>query len=293
MIFVGLSFLLCAGVCAALAGPLFRRTTMAPGDSDPAEGLKATLSRIEADRAVGLIGDPEADEASLEAKRAALSTPRQAASANDMRRLRFIGVGFLAATPLIVAVMYQMTGAPQAVFGAPPPSQGAPPPASDQDIAAMAPPDRRAAIEAMVAGLAARLEQSPEDVEGWRMLARSYAVMNRPQDVIAANQSLLRHSSGTNEDLTNLAAALIAVHGEGGDGEGVLADTLQTLLAREPENLLALYQLGSVERARGAPAQAVALWRRVLERLPPDAPIRPALEAEIAETEAERGELKQ
>ena len=35
-------------------------------------------------------------------------------------------------------------------------------------------------IEAMVERLAARLEQQPEDVEGWSRLGRSYMVLHRP-----------------------------------------------------------------------------------------------------------------
>ena len=41
-------------------------------------------------------------------------------------------------------------------------------------------------IEGMVEGLAARLQDNPNDLEGWMRLARSYNVLNRPQDALAA-----------------------------------------------------------------------------------------------------------
>lgn len=41
-------------------------------------------------------------------------------------------------------------------------------------------------IETMVAGLAEKLKQSPDDVEGWERLVRSYVVLNRPNDAIEA-----------------------------------------------------------------------------------------------------------
>ena len=44
-----------------------------------------------------------------------------------------------------------------------------------------APGERLAAINAMVARLAARLQQQPDDVEGWARLGRSYMVLNQPQ----------------------------------------------------------------------------------------------------------------
>jgi cytochrome c-type biogenesis protein CcmH len=42
------------------------------------------------------------------------------------------------------------------------------------------PEERRAMIESMVARLASRLEQQPEDAEGWARLGRSYMVLRQP-----------------------------------------------------------------------------------------------------------------
>lgn len=53
--------------------------------------------------------------------------------------------------------------------------------------AADLPPEQRAAmIEGMVARLAERLKQMPDDAEGWLRLARAYRVMGRTQDARAA-----------------------------------------------------------------------------------------------------------
>ncbi|UXN60764.1 c-type cytochrome biogenesis protein CcmI [Phyllobacterium zundukense] len=46
--------------------------------------------------------------------------------------------------------------------------------------------DRAAMIEGMVANLAEKLKQSPDDVEGWERLVRSYVVLNRPNDALEA-----------------------------------------------------------------------------------------------------------
>ncbi len=50
----------------------------------------------------------------------------------------------------------------------------------------MAPEDRMAMIEGMVARLSARLEDNPGDVEGWLRLIRSYRVLGKPDDLDAA-----------------------------------------------------------------------------------------------------------
>ena len=47
--------------------------------------------------------------------------------------------------------------------------------------------DRNAMIEGMVSGLAARLSENPDDLDGWRQLIRSYAVLG---DVSAARNAL-------------------------------------------------------------------------------------------------------
>lgn len=58
-----------------------------------------------------------------------------------------------------------------------------------EDVAAaeqMAPADRMAMIETMVAGLDAKLRQNPADREGWQRLIRSYVVLGRKDDALAA-----------------------------------------------------------------------------------------------------------
>ena len=64
----------------------------------------------------------------------------------------------------------------------------APDQASAEAIAALPEDDQRAAIEGMVASLAARLATSPEDLAGWSQLIRAYAVLERPEE---ARRSLL------------------------------------------------------------------------------------------------------
>jgi len=53
--------------------------------------------------------------------------------------------------------------------------------ATAQATADASPEERRAMILAMVGNLAARLEQQPDDVEGWARLGRSYMVLKEPQ----------------------------------------------------------------------------------------------------------------
>jgi cytochrome c-type biogenesis protein CcmH len=67
-------------------------------------------------------------------------------------------------------------------------------PTADQveAITALPADQQNSMIEGMVAGLAARLEENPDDLDGWRRLARSYTVLGRQEEARAAYEQILR-----------------------------------------------------------------------------------------------------
>lgn len=69
----------------------------------------------------------------------------------------------------------------------------APDNASAQAIADLPQADQQAAIEGMVAGLAARLQESPDDLEGWTRLIRAYTVLEAPVQAASALAAALDH----------------------------------------------------------------------------------------------------
>ncbi|MCC2112685.1 MAG: c-type cytochrome biogenesis protein CcmI [Hyphomicrobiales bacterium] len=79
-----------------------------------------------------------------------------------------------------------------------PSEPSAPGPTAEQMAAAqqMAPQDRQAMIENMVAGLAERLNGNPDDIEGWLRLIRSYAVLGKKDDAVAAARKARDHFAG-------------------------------------------------------------------------------------------------
>ena len=65
-------------------------------------------------------------------------------------------------------------------------------------------------ILAMVGNLAARLEQQPDDVEGWARLGRSYMVLNQPdkaRDAYARAVKLRPDDAGLKQAYAEAAAA--------------------------------------------------------------------------------------
>ncbi|RMD61338.1 MAG: c-type cytochrome biogenesis protein CcmI [Alphaproteobacteria bacterium] len=123
---------------------------------------------------------------------------------------------------------------------------------SAEDVEAareMSPQEQLAMIRSMVSGLAERLKSTPEDLKGWRMLARSYAVLGeRP----AAAQAY-RH-----------------------------------VLSLVPEDPDALYFLGEEAERQGERAQALDYWSRLLAQLPPGSADHAQLKSRIERLQADR-----
>lgn len=65
-------------------------------------------------------------------------------------------------------------------------------------------------VDTMIANLAARLDASPNDVKGWKMLGWSYLNMDRPADAATAYERALKLDPADAEIAKGLAAAKAA-----------------------------------------------------------------------------------
>jgi cytochrome c-type biogenesis protein CcmH len=120
-------------------------------------------------------------------------------------------------------------------------------------------------IQAMVSSLEQRLQSSPNDPEGWRMLARSYSVLGRYQDAINAQLKLLE-LSGENPDIYAALAdnsALLA----GGTMAGQPTEYVQKALQLKPDHAQSLWLAGLAEAQLGNGQQARNYWNNLLPLL--------------------------
>ena len=143
------------------------------------------------------------------------------------------------------------------------------PTADDLEAAAgMTPDERMAMIRAMVEGLAVRLEEDPDDLEGWRRLARSYAVLGEPAK---AADALRRAAALAPDDLETLRAYARALSGDAGPEPPppAAAAVYARILALDPEDEPALWFSGLAAAERGDPATARTHWQRLLALLVP------------------------
>lgn len=264
---------LSAILAAAIVVPIVSKRTL--GEPGAATHLGDRLATMERERAAGLIEEAEAAEAVLEAKRAALAAEAPQTERAVSKPARFAAFVFAGLAPLAGALIYLAVGAPELVGRKTPPAA--------LSIAEMPPDAQAAAIRGMVEGLAARLAQNPDDADGWRMLARSYAVLGEAAKSAAALRELLMRVEGDPDDWRAYAGALMA-QGPGGGREAELARAMGRLKGLAPDDPMVLFFEGEAAKAAGDAATAIARWRRLLEVLPADAPVRPAIEKLIAES---------
>ncbi|CAO3911830.1 c-type cytochrome biogenesis protein CcmI [Achromobacter mucicolens] len=132
--------------------------------------------------------------------------------------------------------------------------------------------------------LAQRLRASPDDADGWYMLARSYETLGRYNDAVAAYQEVLRLVPGQPAVLADLADALLSAR-QGQPDEASIAAVAQALQA-DPDQPKALALAGMMALRRGDAADALTHWERLRALLPPDAEAARQIQTNIAQARA-------
>jgi len=123
-------------------------------------------------------------------------------------------------------------------------------------------------IEAMVEKLAARLRENPDDPDGWKMLGRSYAVLQRFPEAVDAYAKAAVRAPRDAQLLADFADALAMARGQSLQGEP--EQLVQRALQIDPNNLKALALAGTVAFDRKEFKAAVDYWQRMLPLVPPD-----------------------
>jgi cytochrome c-type biogenesis protein CcmH len=138
----------------------------------------------------------------------------------------------------------------------------------------------------VVVGLAQRLEDNPDDVNGWRMLGRSYMSLNDYPKAVAAFERVVELEDGqAAQGLVELGEAVLAA--DGGQTMPQRAMSLfENAIAVEPNNQAALFWGGLGAVNRGDTELAAERWERLLGTNPPE-DIRGVIEQRVAEWRGE------
>jgi cytochrome c-type biogenesis protein CcmH len=133
-------------------------------------------------------------------------------------------------------------------------------------------------IDANVASLARRLEQNPNDVQGWTMLGRSYTSMEKYKEASDAYAKATELKSDDADLWADYAFAMAMANGQ--HLQGRPQELIRKSLQLDPDNAKALELAGSAAFETKNYEQAVDYWQRLLAKTPAG--------SELAKTISER-----
>lgn len=243
------------------------------------EVYRDQLSELEADLRNGIVAEDQYAQDRDEIERRLLedtATTRSkkttgAAPINARNTAYLLGIGL----PLIAILFYLKVGEPHLIAN--PAPVGEPPSAESA-----APPERtQEQIAANVAKLAERLKSSPNDAQGWTMLARSYSQMEKYPE---AAEAYAKATELNPKDADLLAEYAFATGMAGGKSlEGKPTEIINRALKVDPENPKALQLAGSAAFQAKDYKKAIDYWQRVLKKVPPNSEVAETINARINE----------
>lgn len=256
--------------------PLLRRDNASPQQVGRAElnlaVLRDQLRELDADLAAGSIDRVAYDSARRELERRVIDETNPGNPALDgtpaARRTALI---VALAVPLGAGVLYTLLGSPLSLQ------------AADESSHAGAPQS----VEAMVASLAQRLQNRPDDIEGWHMLARSYNALDRYQDASAAYAHLMTKTPDDPDLLADYADTLAMVRSRSLQGEP--EKLIERALAIKPDHIKALALSGTAAYERKDYRLALARWQKIVDVSPADSEIAQSTLASMAQARSMMG----
>ncbi|MDA0998350.1 MAG: c-type cytochrome biogenesis protein CcmI [Proteobacteria bacterium] len=251
--------------------PLLRRSaTHAARATYDANVYRDQLKELERDAADGRIGAGELAAARLEIERRLLSavadTSEPSADAPDGKAGRLLAVALGLVLPVLAALLYLDLGRP-----------GTP----DYPLAGRAGAGGSASATRTASGMAgsmsdaleklkSKLEKDPTDVDGWILLGRTYANMDRAADAADAYAKALPLTDRHPMLLADYAEARIVAAG-GAMSKDIHADFAEAV-RRDPTLSKPWFYLGLGKAQDGDFRGAVQFWTDLLAIAPPDAP---------------------
>ena len=134
------------------------------------------------------------------------------------------------------------------------------------------PPETGLSVTGMVEGLAARLEDEPDNLEGWRRLARSYTVLGdwpKAREAYAHALTLAPRDGGLWDGFAAAVAGAIQHDGRVPDAA---REDMEHVLEVRPGNRHALYVTGLAAAGDGDAGTARERWTRLRDLFPAQSP---------------------
>lgn len=254
-------FLIIAALLFVLP-PLLQRGAArkeAARDALNVEIAKDKLAELDRDVGIGVISQDQYERAKQEIERSLLedvSVPNAAPASTHTPSNSISAVVVGLALPIASILLYQQLGGGLAAFK---------PELAQQQVDTEG---HKGTIEAMVGQLQARLEQNPEDGEGWMMLGRSYYFLKRYSDAVNAYGKAAQLGGDQDPGLLADYADSVAM-ANGRSMKGQPFELVKKALGIEPFHEKSLWLAGTAAyQAEDYPA-ALEYWERLMQVFPP------------------------
>lgn len=219
------------------------------------------LEELKEDRKSGEISDEQFDQAESDLKRELLADlegeenkVEQSSSAGRIGALITIVL-----VPLIAFGIYAKIGTPEAV---------------NVKAASISAQQQQSTnnFEDAVAQLEKKLEQNPDNSEGWMMLAKSYEFMGRNSEIVGVYERAIEKMGESVDPQLFMEYGEALADRNGGSWMGAPIDQLTRALELDPTNRDALWVSGNVYFDLGKYEEALGFWERLAKTAPTDDP---------------------
>lgn len=267
---------MCALALAFLLPPLLRRRETPPDARGAANAAiyREQFDELGAELQRGTLTREEYERACREVERRVLAehTDRGPVPATHRpRRAVAVVLGLL--LPLVAGLGYWKLGNPDAITGV------------ANEAGHMV---SREQMEGLVEKLAARLDQNPQDAEGWVLLGRSLVVLGKHErgaQAYAKAVALVPDDAGLLADYADVLAM-----SRGSRLAGEPAEIVQRALKVDPQNVKALALAGTAEFDALNYAGAIAYWERILKIVPAESEFARSVAGSIDEARSRGGD---
>jgi cytochrome c-type biogenesis protein CcmH len=135
------------------------------------------------------------------------------------------------------------------------------------DLLANPPAKTMADAKEAIDGLAQRLQQNPNDLEGWVLLGRSLQATQRPEDAVKAFEFALKLAPNNLEVKSYYAETLAKANQ--GDLAGRPLEVVREILSADPKHKAALWLAGLAAAQSNQLGEAMTYWKTLEAEFPP------------------------
>jgi len=265
-----------AATLAWVLVPLLRRRGLRgiDGAASNLALLREHRQELDTDLARGILTPERYSQAIAELERSVLDETAVAdapASSGAAMSSTWTAVALAAGIPILSVVLYLALGSRDAFA---PQAAQAPAKAGEHPVT-------QAEIESMATQLSAKLEQDPNNVEGWVMLGRTYYALKRFPDAARAFERAVALVPDNAQLLSDYADTLGSA--QGGSLTGKPQELIARALKADPNYWKANALAGTVAFDAKDYRQAVFYWERTKASVPQDSEFAKGLDASIAE----------